>query len=106
MKITWKLTHDACPDVPPGPDFTAFDGGRAVGRVHQVEQGPDRGLWLWTVTAVEPGQAPAHPVSGRAAERAKAGRALVQAYRKLLAHPTPAGAAKRRLSDLLQPPES
>ena len=106
MKITWKLTHEAFADVPPGPDFTAFDGAKAVGRVRQVEQGPDRGLWLWTVTAVEPGQGPEHALSGRAAERGKAGRALVQAYRKLLAQPTPAGAAKRRLSALLQPPES
>jgi hypothetical protein len=106
MKITWKLTHEAFPDVPRGPDFTAFDGANPIGRVQQVEQGPDRGLWIWTVTVVEPGRVPPHPLSGRAAERAKAGRALVQAYRKLLAHPSPAGAAKRRLSALLQPPKS
>jgi hypothetical protein len=100
MKIIWKLTHEVSPDVAPGPDFTAFDGQEVIGRVRQVEEGPERGLWLWTMTAGQPGS---EATSGRAAERGKAGRGLIQAYRKLLAHPTPARVAKRRLSALKKP---
>ena len=103
MNITWMLTHEAGGDASPGPDFTAFDGETAIGRVYQIEDGPERGLWFWTMTAVQPGPAPTHRTSGRASERAKAGRCVIQAYRKLLAHPPPAAVAKRRLSALKQP---
>ena len=103
MKIIWKLTHEVFPNVAPGPDFTAFDGQDVIGRVCQVEQGPERGLWIWTMTAGQPRSDAAYQTSGRAAERAKAGRSLIQAYRKMLAHPTPARMAKRRLSALKQP---
>jgi hypothetical protein len=103
MKITWKLTHTAVPEVPPGPDLTAFDGEKAIGRVRQIEHGAERGLWSWEMTVVRPGPAPTHPTSGRAAERGKAGRCLVQAYRRLLVA-TPAGVAKQRLSTVTQTP--
>ena len=103
MKIIWKLTNEISPDVAPGPDFTAFDGQEVIGRVRQVEEGPERGLWLWTMTAGQTGPKSVNATSARAAERAKAGRCLIQAYRKLLAHPTPARMAKRRLSALKQP---
>ena len=104
MTIRWMLTHEAFPDASPGPDFTAFDGEKPIGRVHQVEHGPDRGIWFWTMTAQDGGAPPAHPTSGRSAERAKAGRSVIQAYRRMLAHPPPAAVAKRRLSALKQRP--
>jgi hypothetical protein len=102
MKIKWILTHEAVAEASPGPDFTAFDGEKTIGRVYQVEHGPDRGVWCWAMTADQPGPTSAFATSGRAAERAKAGRCVIQAYRRLLAHPPPATVAKGRLSALKQ----
>ena len=103
MNIKWMLTHEAFDDASPGPDFTAFDGETAIGRVYQVDHGPDRGVWFWAMTVEQPGSPQGAPASGRAAERAKAGRCVIQAYRRLLAHPPPAMVAKRRLSSLKRP---
>ena len=86
MKITWMLTHKVVPGTrePPSPDFTAFDGEEAIGRVHQIVDGPERGLWSWTMTAVRGGPTPTFPTAGRVAERAKAGRCVAEAYRAML----------------------
>ena len=102
MNIKWMLTQDVQADASPGPDFTAFDDEKVIGRVYQVEHGADRGVWFWEMTFEQPGPVPAHRTSGRAAERAKAGRCVIQAYRRLLEQPPPARVAKRRLTALKQ----
>ncbi len=86
MKITWMLTHTVFPDTRelPSPDFTALDGQEEIGRVRQITDGPERGLWLWTMTAVRAGPTPTFPTSGRVADRAKAGRCVAEAYRAML----------------------
>ncbi len=86
MKITWKLTHEAPADAaePPVQDFTASDGEEVIGRVYQITEGPDRGLWFWTMTAVRSGPASAMLTSGRVAQRGKAGRCVVETYRLMV----------------------
>jgi len=51
-QITRRFTW---PDDPPGPDCAALDGEKAVGRVYQGPHGPQKGLWLWTMTVSPPG---------------------------------------------------
>ena len=82
MEIKWMLTHE---DTQPKPDFTAFDGGKAIGRVCQIEDGPIRGLWLWTMNAAQSASSSDHLTCGRAAEAGKAGRCLIEAYQAQLA---------------------
>jgi hypothetical protein len=84
MEIKWMLTHE---DAHPKPDFTAFDRGKVIGRVCQIEDGPVRGLWLWTMTAAQPVSPSDQLTCGRAAEGGKAGRCLIEVYQVLLAHP-------------------
>ena len=80
MQITWKLTNDRLADPEERPDFTAFDGDLAIGRVHQIQTGADRGLWLWALALGEDRQANV-ATCGRATERAKAGFAQLTTYR-------------------------
>ena len=51
-QLTWMLTSDAWPNArwPRGPDFTAFHGELLVGRVFQHQDGPEKGLWFWTMS--------------------------------------------------------
>ena len=101
--ITWRLTQPHLPNTELRPDFTAVRGEQPIGWVRQVEDGPDRGLWLWTLTAVRSGAEFDFPTSGRCTERAQAGRLLLQAYyHALIADPAPAAQAKRRLAALMQ----
>ena len=85
MKITWMLTHKVLPETPepPSPDFTAFDGDEVIGRVCQIADGPERGLWSWAMTAIRAGPKLTFPTSGRVTERAKAGRCVAEAYRAM-----------------------
>ena len=80
MQITWKLTNDRLADLEERPDFTVFDGEFAIGRVHQIQAGTDRGLWHWALALGDDGQVGV-ATCGRSAEGAKAGRALLEAYR-------------------------
>lgn len=90
MKIIWKLTQELGAEQIENlvPDFTAFDGDEPVGRVYQVEEGPARGTWAWEMTAPAPGLAPGQDIgfqtSGRAAERAEAGRRVLRAYQAFI----------------------
>jgi hypothetical protein len=46
MDIKWRLTSDAFPDLERSEtDFTAFDGETIIGRVYQLDQDPEEGLW-------------------------------------------------------------
>ena len=82
------LTCDAWPNArwPRGPDFTAFDGELIVGRVYQAEDGPDKGLWLWTMSVERPGPPFPGPVNGVEEQHGEAGRRAVEAYHALLKH--------------------
>ena len=86
--VTWMLTCDAWPKArwPRGPDFTAFDGELIVGRVYQAEHGPDKGLWLWSMSVERPGPLFPGPVSGVEEQHGPAGRRVVAAYHALLKH--------------------
>ena len=86
--VTWMLTSDAWPNAkwPRGPDFTAFDGELIVGRVYQAEHGPDKGLWLWTMSVERPGPLFPGPVRGVEEQHGQAGRRVVDAYHALLKH--------------------
>src|SRR5215207_4586899 len=55
-QVTWMLTSDAWPNArwPRGPDFTAFHGELLVGRVFQHQEGPEKGLWFWTMSVERP----------------------------------------------------
>lgn len=81
MEIKWMLTQE---DSHPKPDFTAFDGTKAIGRVCQIEDGPVRGIWLWTLTVAKTALPSEYLTCGRAAEGGKAGRCLIEAYHALL----------------------
>src|SRR5919107_96833 len=50
--VTWVLTADAWPNArwPRGPDFTAFDGELLFGRIFQHQDGPEKRLWVWTMS--------------------------------------------------------
>jgi hypothetical protein len=84
MNIKWTLTRGDSLDAQPKPDFTAFDGAKAIGRVCQIEDGPVRGLWFWTMAVGQAGSPSGHPTCGRATEGGKAGRCLIEAYQALL----------------------
>ena len=64
--VIWMLTSDAWPHArwPRGPDFTAFDGELLVGRIFQHEDGPERGLWFWTMSVERPNTSSPGPTSG------------------------------------------
>ena len=86
--VRWMLTCDAWPNARwrRGPDFTAFDGELIVGRVYQAEHGPDKGLWLWTMSVERLGPLFPGPVSGVEEQHGPAGRRVVDAYHALLKH--------------------
>ena len=67
-------------------DFQALDDDEIVGRVDQSPHGPEQGLWFWTMTALRPGPRLPPPTHGTEARRGNAGRRVVEAYERLLAH--------------------
>jgi hypothetical protein len=81
VPVEWERIPDGLPE-----DFRALDGDEIVGRVYQIPPGPQAGLWFWTMTAVRPGPRLPPPTSGTEARRGEAGRRVVEAYERLLAH--------------------
>jgi hypothetical protein len=55
-----------------------------IGNVHQIEAGPEGGLWLWSVTANFPGPRFSGLISGREVSRKDAGRCVVECYERML----------------------
>ena len=53
-------------------------------RLREASNGPQDGLWFWTMTAVRPGPRLPHPTKGTEARRDDAGRRVVEAYERLL----------------------
>jgi hypothetical protein len=82
MTISWMLTRDVFSEGGwSSRDLTALVGDYVIGRVYQIEHGPDEGFWFWTIF---PGMAVAHPTSGRERARGQAGRCVIEAYQRLL----------------------
>jgi hypothetical protein len=79
MPVEWERIRDGLPE-----DFRALDRNKIVGRVYQIPHGPERGLWVWIMTAVRPGPRLPHPTNGREARCGDAGRRVVEAYERLL----------------------
>ena len=92
-QLTWMLTSDAWPNArwPRGPDFTAFHGELLVGRVFQHQDGPEKGLWFWTMSVERSGWSSPGPTSGVEQQHGEAGRRVAEAYHALL---TSAGAVR------------
>jgi hypothetical protein len=87
MAVEWMRTRDAFPALDGlQHDYTALDGEAVVGRVYLIEGGPGRGLWFWSMTAYRPGPRPQIATSGREARWGDAGRCVMEAYERLLAH--------------------
>ena len=87
-QVTWMLTSDAWPNArwPRGPDFTAFHGELLVGRVFQNQEGPEKGLWFWTMSVERSGPPFPGPTSGVEHQHGEAGRRVVEAYHALFKH--------------------
>jgi hypothetical protein len=84
MAITWMRTSDAFRDLNRSDkDFTAFDGKTIIGRVYELEQDREKGLWSWSMSADLPGPTFTNR-SGREARRGDAGRRVVEAYHLFL----------------------
>jgi len=86
--VTWMLTSDAWPSAKwsRGRDFTAFDGELLVGRVYQHQDGPQKGLWFWTMPVERPGPPFPGPTQGVEERQGDAGRRVAEAYWALLQH--------------------
>jgi hypothetical protein len=81
MPVEWERIPDGIAE-----DFQALDGDAIVGRVYQIPTGPQAGLWFWTMTVVRPGPRVTFPTNGTEARRGDAGRRVVEAYERLIAH--------------------
>ncbi len=62
-------------------DLTALHEDQIIGRVYQIDHGPNEGLWFW---AIFPGGDFNGPTSGRERTRGQAGHRVVEAYQQLL----------------------
>ncbi len=95
--IYWMRTNEVYPDGGYGPDaFMAFDpdvrfpafhptvGDETIGNVHQIEGGPQSGLWQWSMTVSLPGPGYGGPTSGTESSRGAAGRRVIEVYRHYL----------------------
>jgi hypothetical protein len=90
-KLYWMKTSEAFPDNSwLKTQFTCFDEGKPdresdsrwdtyISNVHQVPNGPDGGLRMWSITVSLPGPMFSFPRSGK-----EAGRRLVECYERML----------------------
>ena len=87
-EVTWMLTSDAWPSArwSRGRDFTAFDGELLLGRVYQHQDGPQKGLWFWTMPVERRGPPFPGPTQGIEERQGDAGRRVAEAYWALLQH--------------------
>ncbi len=88
MNVYWRPHHEVHPELPPGPDFLAFDEAtdKDVGRVYEMSHYVVAGAWRWSMYAhSHTGRVP-FVTHGHEDSRGDAGRRVVEAYRRLLAH--------------------
>jgi hypothetical protein len=75
--------------------FTCFDPNRPdresdsrwdtyIGNVHRVPDGPEGGLWMWSMTVSLSGPMFSFPRSGKETTHKEAGRRLVECYERML----------------------
>jgi len=95
MTLFWMKTSEAWPDSSwLESSFTLFDPDKPhregdglwdtyVGGVQQVEHGPEKGLWTWSVTACFPGPRNPHTISGRETTRKAAGEKVKETYLRM-----------------------
>jgi hypothetical protein len=96
VKLYWMKTSEAWPgDSWLESQLTCFDEHKPdresdsrwdtyIGNVHQIEAGPEGGLWSWSVTAVFAGPPFPGPISGREGSRKEAGRCVHECYERML----------------------
>jgi hypothetical protein len=53
VTIFWRPHHEVHPELPPEPDFPAFDEalGKSIGRVYVEKHSANVGRWFWTMYA-------------------------------------------------------
>ncbi len=87
MTIYWRPHHEWNSNLPPAPDFIAFDDEELIGRVFQIQYGQGQGRWVWTMTVGPPGLRLTFATSGVEDRRGEAGRRVVEAYERLRRRP-------------------
>ncbi|ANY85425.1 hypothetical protein BB934_45230 (plasmid) [Microvirga ossetica] len=97
MRFWWMKTSEAWPDSSwLETSLTAFDEDRPhcegdglwdiyVGGVHQEPHGPQKGTWVWSVTATFPGPRCPFTTNGREETRKAAGQRVRETYEKMVA---------------------
>ena len=88
VTVYWTPHHEVYPELPRKPDFLAFDEAtdKDVGRVCEMIQYVLAGSWRWSMYArSHTGRVP-FETHGYAESRGQAGRRVVEAYKRLLAH--------------------
>jgi hypothetical protein len=88
VNVYWRPHHEVSPELPRAPDFLAFDEAtdESIGRVCLEKQSTNTGRWRWSMFAhSNTGRVP-FETHGYEDSRGEAGRRVVEAYRKLLAH--------------------
>jgi hypothetical protein len=88
--LYWMKTSEAFPgDSWLETQFTCFDPNKPdresnsqwktyIGSIHQVLDGPEGGLWMWSMTVSLAGPMFSFPRSGKETARKEAGRRLVE----------------------------
>ncbi len=88
MNVYWRPHHEVYPKLPREPDFLAFGEAteESIGRVYIEKHSANVGRWRWSLFAhSHTGRVP-FETHGHEDSRGDAGRRVVEAYRKLLAH--------------------
>ena len=88
MNIYWRPHHEVYPELPPGQDFLAFDEAtdKDVGRVYEMSHHVVAGSWCWSMYAHSNSGRVPFETTGYEMSRGEAGRRVVEAYKRLLAH--------------------
>ncbi|MBJ6125409.1 hypothetical protein [Microvirga splendida] len=96
MKLNWRRTSEAWPDSSWLPTcFTLFNEHKPhregdglwdtyVAGVHQIDAGPQAGMWTWSVTATFPGPRCPYASNGVQPTRKVAAEKATETYRKMV----------------------
>ena len=88
MNVYWRPHHEVHPELPPEQDFLAFDeeSEADVGRVYFMTHSGQDGRWFWPMYAQSTTGRGPFETYGHEDSRGDAGRRVVEAYKRLLAH--------------------